>query len=401
MKVSEQGHRLHDAQGHKLGFLAAALGAFAIAAAICNGATPTPATPESIWPTQEWRTSSPEEEGMDSKELAKSVDWGTTHNFDSLLVQRHGKIVAEAYYVSYSAFSLGARGPHQVYSVTKAIIGTLTAIACKEGLLDSPSHRVLDFLDHRNIANVDQRKEAITVQNLLDMTSGIEWTEQVGSIIPATATDMQMGNSLDWVKFVLDRPMSSPPGDIFNYNSGNPQLLSAILTKLTGMSALEYAKAKLFGPLGISDVFWSFDPQGISNGGWGLYLKPRDMAKIGYLYLRNGVWEGKQLLPPEWVNKVSHPTVETHLKGFWYSNFFWVLPDKHVYMALGRYGQVIMIFPDLDVVAVTTGHKGYPPSEFADAVSGSVKSDTTIPADAAGEKLLANKILDVSTDKAH
>ena len=130
-------------------------------------------------------------------------------------------------------------------------------------------------------------------------------------------------------------------------------------------------------------------------------MKPRDMAKIGYLYLHNGVWEGKQVIPPEWVHKVSNPTVETHLKGFWYSNFFWVLPDKHVYMALGRYGQVIMIFPALDVVAVATGHKGYPPSEFADAVSGSVKSDTTIPADAAGEKLLANKILDVSTDKAH
>ncbi len=364
------------------------------AASSCNAVTSDHETTEPIWPTQEWRTSSPEEEGMDSKELAKLVDWGTTHNFDSLLVQRHGKIVAEAYYVSY-----GARGPHQVYSVTKAIIGTLTAIACKEGLLDSPSHRVLDFLDHRNIANVDQRKEAITVQNLLDMTSGIEWTEQVGSIIPATATDVQMGNSLDWVKFVLDRPMSSPPGDIFNYNSGNPHLLSAILTKLTGMSALEYAKAKLFGPLGISDVSWSFDPQGISNGGWGLYLQPRDMAKIGYLYLHNGVWEGKQLLPPEWVNKMSRPTVETHLKGYWYSNFFWALPDKHVYMAVGRHGQVIMIFPGLDVVAVTTGHKGYLSSEFADAVSVSVQSDTALPADAAGEKLLANKILDVSTEK--
>jgi hypothetical protein len=99
--------------------LAAALGAFAIAAAICNGATPTPATPESIWPTNEWRTSSPEEEGMDSKELAKLVDWGTTHNFDSLLVQRYGKIVAEAYYVSYGATMLSADkghkwGPHQV-----------------------------------------------------------------------------------------------------------------------------------------------------------------------------------------------------------------------------------------------------------------------------------------------
>jgi CubicO group peptidase (beta-lactamase class C family) len=404
MKVSEQERRLHDAQaGHKLGFLVAALGVFTIAAAICNEATPTTATPESIWPTQEWRTSSPEEEGMDSKELAKLVDWGTSHNFDSLLVQRHGKIVAEAYYAPYYA-RYAAGNLHAQYSVTKSVIGTLTGIACKEGLLDSPSHRVLDFLDQPNIANVDQRKEAITVQNLLDMTSGIEWTEQVGSIIPATATDGQMGNSLDWVKFVLDRPMPSPPGDIFNYNSGNPHLLSAILTKLTGMSALEYAKAKLFSPLGISDVSWSFDAQGISTGGWGLYLQPRDMAKIGNLYLHNGMWEGKQLLPPEWVNKVSQPTADTHLRGFlqgfWYSNFFWVLPDKHVYMALGRRGQVIMVFRDLDVVAVATGHKGYPPREFADAVSGSVKSDTTIPADAAGEKELANKILDVSTDKA-
>ena len=401
MKVSEQERRLHDAQGRKLGFLTAALGVFTIASGICNGVAPPEGTKEPIWPTEEWQTSAPEEEGMDSKELAKLVDWGTTHDFDSLLVQRHGKIVAEAYYVSYGAFSLGARGPHRVNSVTKAVIGTLTAIAWKDSVLDSLNHRVLDFFGPRSIANFDQKKEAITVQNLLDMTSGLEWTEQVGGLTPPIETDRQMAASVDWVKFILDRPMSSAPGDTFNYDSGNPDLLSAILTKLTGMSTLDYAKAKLFGPLGISDVFWSFDPQGISNGGWGLYLLPRDMAKIGYLYLHNGVWEGKQLFPPEWVNKVSHPTVETHLKGFWYSNFFWVLPDKHVYMALGRYGQVIMIFPDLDVVAVTTGHKGYPSSEFADAVSGSVKSDTTIPADAAGEKLLANKILDVSTDKAH
>jgi hypothetical protein len=153
MKVSAQELRLHDARNQKFWFLATGLGAFAIAAAICNGATPTPATPESIWPTQEWRTSSPEEEGMDSKELAKLVDWGTTHNFDSLLVQRHGKIVAEAYYAPYIAGI-----PHDLYSVTKSVIGTLTAIAWKEGLLDSTSHRVLDFFDRRKIANVDMTR---------------------------------------------------------------------------------------------------------------------------------------------------------------------------------------------------------------------------------------------------
>ena len=195
-------------------------------------------------------------------------------------------------------------------------------------MLDSTSHRVQDFFDHRKIANVDPRKEAITVQNLLDMTSGLEWTEQLGDSIPAIKTDEQMFSSPDWVKFILDRPMSSASGDVFNYDSGNPHLLSAILTKLTGISALDYAKGKLFGPLGVGDVSWVHDPQGISSGGFGLWLEPRDMAKIGYLYLRNGKWEGRQLFPPSWIDKVSHATIDMHLTpGLRYSNLFWALPE--------------------------------------------------------------------------
>jgi CubicO group peptidase (beta-lactamase class C family) len=189
MKVSAQELRLHDARSHKLGFLVPVLGAFTITAAICNGATPAQETTQTIWPTKEWQTATPEKEGMDSKELAKLVDWGTTHGFDCLLVVRHGKILAEAYYADnygpgIASFSLAQREfgrTHPVYSVTKSVIGTLTAIAWKNGVLDSLNHRVLDFFDRRSIANIDPRKEAITVQNLLDMTSGIEWTEQVGA----------------------------------------------------------------------------------------------------------------------------------------------------------------------------------------------------------------------------
>jgi hypothetical protein len=110
---------------------------------------------------------------MDSKELAKLVDWGTTHNFDSWLVQRHGKIVAEAYYAPYAA-----RVPHRVYSVTKAVIGTLTAIAWKDGVLDSLNHRVLDFFDPRSIANVDQKKEAITAL--------LRLSKRIGKWLPAS-----------------------------------------------------------------------------------------------------------------------------------------------------------------------------------------------------------------------
>jgi CubicO group peptidase (beta-lactamase class C family) len=339
---------------------------------------------------------------MDSKELAELVDFGArrilavpgvtlSSMLDSLLVVRHAKIVVEAYYAPYATGI-----PHTINSVTKAIISTLTAIAWKDGLLDSPNHRVLDFFDRRSIANVDDRKEAITVQSLLDMTSGIEWMEQ---LLDGFASAIEMERSPDWVKFILDRPMSSAPGDAFNYNSGNTHLLSAIITKLTGMSVLEYAKAKLFEPLGITDVYWTHDPQGISTGGYGLYLQPRDMAKIGYLYLRDGAWEGKQLLSSAWIDKVSHATVDMHLGGLRYSNLFWALPGKHVYMAVGHHGQTIIIFPDLDVVVVTTGRAGFQLGELANYISNSVKSDTALPADTASTQLLTNKILDVLTEK--
>lgn len=391
MKLNAKQLRLHDARSYKSGFLAATLGAFTFAAANCNGLTAPQVTAEPIWPTNGWQTSTPEEQGMDSKQLAEPIDFGAKHSLDSLLIVRHGKIVAEAYYAPYVAGI-----PHAQYSVTKSVMGTLTAIAWKEGLLDSPSHRVLDFFDRSSIANFDPRKEAITVQNLLDMTSGFEWSQPVGNSIPAIKTNEQMFRSSNWVKFVLDRPMSSSPGDIFNYDSGNPHLLSAILTKLTGITALDYAKAKLFGPLGIGDVSWSHDPQGISSGCTGLWLEPRDMAKIGYLYLHSGKWEGKQLLPDSWIDKVRHGTIASALQ---YSNLFWELSDKHVYFASGSYGQSIIVFPDLDVVAVTTGRVPFRVTEFADLISGSVRSDTAIPAEPAGGQLLSNKIRDVFTEK--
>jgi CubicO group peptidase (beta-lactamase class C family) len=140
----------NNSRSEKLVFLVAVLGTLMFPIAICSAAAPTQNATEPIWPTKEWPTSTPEEQGIDSKELAKLVDFGTMHGFDSLLVARHGKMVAEAYYAPY-----GAEIKHPAYSVTKAVISTLIAIASKDGLLDSPSRRVLDFFDRRKIANVD------------------------------------------------------------------------------------------------------------------------------------------------------------------------------------------------------------------------------------------------------
>ncbi len=380
----------------RLSGLGMVLGTIMLAATVCGAAAQDKSQEkiDPVWPTREWQVSTPEAQGMDSAAFAKLVAYGTSRSFDSLLIARHGRIVLDTYYAPYTADI-----PHAIYSATKAVVGTLAAIAVKDGLLDSPDHKMLDFFADRSIANLDDGKKAITVQNLLDMTSGLDWREPLGGP-PATVFEME--RSQDWIKFILDRPMSNTPGEIFNYDSGNPHLLSGILTKLTGLSASDYAKARLFRPLGIREWNWRTDPQGISTGGYGLSLKPRDMAKIGYLYLRHGEWEGKVLVPPAWVDKVSHATVNMNMKStpeLRYSNFFWALPNKNVYMAVGYHNQVIMVFPALDIVAVTTAKDFYRLSVVADYISGAVKSKTALEPTPDGASMLANAVRAVTTEK--
>lgn len=361
----------------------------------CSGPAYAQGAAEPVWPTKQWQSSTPEEQGMDSAALAKLIAFGTAHSFDSLLVARHGRIVLDAYYAPYAADI-----PHAINSSTKAVVGTLAAIARKDGLLDSFDHPMVDFFKDRTIANLDDRKKAITVQNLLDMTSGLQWEEGFEGGREQSLVDW--GHSPDGVQFILDRPMSNAPGEHFYYNSGNPHLVSAILGELTGKSASDYANDKLFGPLGITGSYWRHDAQGISNGGGGLMLLPRDMAKIGYLYLRRGVWEDKQLLPPEWIDRVSHATINMNASftpNLHYSDFFWALPNKNVYMAVGYHCQLIMVFPAQDIVAVTTARDFCPFEKMADLVSGAVKSDTALPADSAAAKQLADAIRDISADK--
>lgn len=373
----------------------AALGMLALVASVFSGPALAQNGAAAIWPTQQWQTSTPEEQGMDSMALANLLDFGKTRSLDSLLLVRHGRIVLDAYYAPYTSDI-----PHRINSSTKAVIGTLVAMAHRDGLLDRFDRPVLDFFAERGIADTDDRKKAITVQHLLDMTSGIDWREPLDG---RPDSIIEMSRQRDWIKFILDRSMASTPGEIFNYNSGGTHLLSGIITKLTGMSAADYAKAKLFGPLGINVANWWRDPQGNSTGGYGLALLPRDMAKIGYLYLRNGQWEDKPLLPPAWIEKVTHATVNMNMPrapALRYSNLFWALPEKSVYMANGYHCQLIMVLPQLDTVMVTTARDFCPLSRLADMIAGAIKSETALPPDPAASTLLANKIREIATETA-
>lgn len=351
--------------------------------------------PMAVWPTAGWTTSTPEAQGMDSAAIAKLVDFGAANAMDSLLITRHGKLVAEAYYAPYRA---GMK--HTLNSTTKAVVGTLTGMAIQDGLLASRDQPVLEFFSERTVANVDASKKAITLGHLLDQTSGIDWKEKLDDSIPQSL--IQLRGSRDWQGFVLDRPMAQAPGSGFNYSSGNSHLLSVVLAKKTGGSTLAYAQRRLFQPLGISDVRWGKDPQGIETGGFGLYLQPRDMAKIGYLYLRKGQWDGRQLLPAAWVDQVFKASVDMGFgatPAYRYANGWWTIPDKRAYMAVGFNRQLIIVLPELDVVAVTTSRRNYLLTPFIDMVTVSARSAAPLPEDSAAQAQLTDRIRDASVEQ--
>jgi hypothetical protein len=270
----------------------------------------------------------------------------------------------------------------------------------REGLLDSVDHPIVDLFADKRIANVDDAKKAMTVQNMLDMTSGIAWNERYYS---PDETIMQMYNSPDRTEFVLSQPMSDPPGARFYYNSGNPFVLSALITKKTGRDALDFARDELFKPLGISSVRWGdADAQGVTDGESGLYLTPHDMAKLGYLYLHEGSWDGQQIIPSSWVDRVRQGPVKA-ADGYHYANFWWSLPDRGAFMARGRHSQIILVLPKLDVVAVMTGalKDGYfPTTDLIDGIAGAIKSDAALAPDAAAQSLLAASIQKAATERA-
>ncbi len=239
--------------------------------------TPTRAIPP-YSPTQGWRTSTPEEQGIDSTPLVAMLDDIQKKNqpIDGILIVRNGTLVLEAYRHPFQADQR-----HFMSSATKSITGTLIGIAIDKGLIDSVDHKLLDFFPDRTFANVDTQKQSITLRHVLSMSSGLDWPHNGLN----EYLEPGMEASKDWVQFVLDRPMAAAPGSVFVYNSGGSHLLSAVIQKATGMSALDFAQKHLFAPLGITNVTWATDPQGINFGAANLAMSPRDMAKLGYLYL--------------------------------------------------------------------------------------------------------------------
>ena len=298
----------------------------------------------SYWPTQEWRTSTPEEQGFDSVKLAEMLEaiQERTMAIDSLLIIRNGNVLLDAYFNNPYDGSF----PHDMASVTKSIMTTLIGIAAGQGKIDLDKPLISYFPD-RVIANMDARKEKVTVRHLAGMVNGF----QSGCMVNDPETIQSMQSGPDWVQAALDREMAQEPGKVFCYDSPGMHLLSAVLQESTGMTAFEFARQYLFEPLGIQDVSWESDPQGYTRGWGDIHFLPRDAAKIGYLWLNNGTWDGKQIVPADWVKDAVTPYIKGDDDDYGYG--WWVSEDS--YYASGREGQKIMVVPGLNVILITTG----------------------------------------------
>jgi len=309
------------------------------------------ATTTEYSPTAGWRTSIPEAQGMSSKKLQRMNDHIKNHSIaiDGLVIIRHGTLVWETYHnPRYNATST-----HLVYSVTKSFTSCLIGIALDKGYINNISQKMLAFFPDRTIRNLDERKQRITIENLLMMRSGMRWDE---TSAPFTDPRNDIYHILyeDGLQWCLDLEMDSEPGARWRYNTGASHILSGIITASTGVSTLRFAEENLFKPLGITRYKWPTDAGGTVIGGFDLELAPRDMAKFGYLYLHNGSWEGRQIVSEAWVKKSTSTLSNPSTLGYGYQ--WWTMPSENIYCARGLYNQMIYVLPDQDVVVAVTAN---------------------------------------------
>lgn len=358
-------------------------------AALSSASVPKAVAQEPYWPTHGWRYSSPEAQGMDSEVLADALDYVRDHQtpIHSLTIVRNGHVVLDAYFWPFQAGQL-----HDLASVTKSVTSTLAGIAIGSQALEL-QQPLTSIFDQRRISNLEERKERVTIEHLLTMTSGLDCDAGRGEI-----TLSQMRKSTDWTQFMLDLPMRDEPGSRFVYCSGGMHLLSAAITEATGLSALNFARGELFGPLGIGNAAWPADAQGVSYGWGDLHLEPLDMAKLGYLWLNNGRWEDRQLVPQAWMRAAVQAQPQLARNGQRYGYGLWFYPDRQppLFEAEGRGGQRISVTPEKDVVVVFTGGE-FEPGDIGKFILRAIKSDQPLPDNPSASARLTTAVDDAAT----
>lgn len=346
MSANAVPRRSRGARGLQHALLALVLGACA-EAAVGPGAD----GPVDIDLALPWTTATVAEAGGSPDMVASGVARAAgNHRMRSLLVVKDGRLVVEEYF--------GTSGPddlHDVRSVTKSVVSALTGVALARGDIGSLDDPISDYLGSL-LPDLEPDKGAITIRHLLTMTSGFEWDESGGA-----------GSYNEWIRsgdhlgFLLRKPFTAPPGAEFTYNSAAVHLLGVVLEQATVMQLPTLARFALFEPMGISVSRWEQLGGGYYNGGAGLDLRPRDLARFGQLFLQDGSSGGRQIIPADWIRFSTEERFDWRmhsgaLRGISYGSLWWVVPgtSEPLYFAWGYRGQYVVVVPDLQLVVVAT-----------------------------------------------
>lgn len=324
----------------------------AVSCATDSGSEPVVVSPGLAEPVNlaaGWQEASPASQGVNN--LNDAVAMAAAHpRLKSFLVVRNGKLIAEHYFDGDDQHTI-----QDVRSVTKSVVSTLVGIALEAGDINSIDEHIGPYLARLGISLMPAQ-ETITIRHLLTMSAGFQWLENNGNAY------------LDWivsgnpVGYLLAQPMEDMPGATFNYNSAGTNLLARVLEGAVSQDIASYAEARLFGPLGISAAQWEYFANQTANGGAGLDLLPRDLAKIGQLYLQEGQSGNSQLIPAQWVANATAPQYSWRsdfgaLTKFTYGYQWWVRDGGNgdaAFLAWGHGGQYIYVVPEKELVVVTT-----------------------------------------------
>jgi CubicO group peptidase (beta-lactamase class C family) len=339
------------------------------------------------WPGDMWPTSTPEAEGIDPSaidSLVADIEAGEYGLVDAFMLIRNGKIVADhrfeqdyetiaaqydttnhQYNYDHTEWHPYLRGTelHTLQSVTKSVTSAALGIAIDEGLLGGVDTPVMPFFKAYEPYTTDPRKEATNLEDLLTMRSGLLWNT-AGGYDSETHSTVLLEASDEWIHFILEQPTDTVPGTRYQYNDGASVLLGKILREATGQRADAWARERLFEPVGIDAFYWKITPDGEADTEGGLYLATEDLARIGYLFLRKGQWNGRQIVSEAWVGASTSPIVpdirpdnDQRDPGYGYQ---WWVPEAEngtakIFAANGYGGQFLFVVPDLDIVAVFNG----------------------------------------------
>jgi CubicO group peptidase (beta-lactamase class C family) len=293
--------------------------------------------------------STPEVEGVSSQHILTFLEAtaASDHEFHSIMVLRHGKVVAEGWWNPYRPDL-----HHTMYSVSKSFTATAVGFAVAEKKI-SVDDKVISFFPNEVPNYNDATLASLRIKDLLSMSAG----QQPDPTGPVVISD-------NWTRTFLSTPILKQPGSEFLYNSAATYMLSAIVQQVTGQKILDYLQPRLFQPLGIAGIDWEVSPQGVNTGGWGLRLKTEDMAKFGQLFLQKGIWKGKQILPTAWIEEASTMKIMQNPKATqaekdssdWLQGYGYQMwrSRNNSYRGDGAFGQYILVLPEKDAVIIIT-----------------------------------------------